>query len=94
MPVLPRSDSDMGYAFPPGVIILFILLGAILLICCGYAIHKTFGFEEDGNGFKPMRREQWEYMKEVKARNMESLAYEGMMVRTDGGLEMRGEGRA
>ena len=76
MPALVRRDNA-GYALPFFVIVLIIIFAALCLVICGYAIHRTFGFKEDGNGFKPVSAAQATYMAEVRIRNMDSLAYEG-----------------
>ncbi|KAF1362629.1 hypothetical protein EJ07DRAFT_78133, partial [Lizonia empirigonia] len=70
-----RDDAD--YSLPFFVIVLIIILGAHCLVICGYAIHRTFGFKTDGNGFKPVSAAQADYMAEVRIRNMDSLAHEG-----------------
>ncbi|KAF2129676.1 hypothetical protein P153DRAFT_290915 [Dothidotthia symphoricarpi CBS 119687] len=74
----------MGFAMAPALIVLCMMVAGLMLVCCGYAIHKTFGFPANGNEFKPLSEEQWSYMKEVKARNMDMLAYEGRMVKKQG----------
>lgn len=76
MPTLVARDNA-GYALPFLVIVLIIIFAALCLVICGYAIHRTFGFDEDGDGFKDVSPEQAGYMAEVRLRNMESLAYEG-----------------
>ncbi|KZM18947.1 uncharacterized protein EKO05_0009395 [Ascochyta rabiei] len=76
MPVIiPRDNA--GYALPFLVIVLIVIGGALCLVICGYAIHRTFGLNTDANGFKPVSVAQAEYMAGVRYRNMESLAYEG-----------------
>jgi hypothetical protein len=74
---LIKRGDDEGYALPKGAIIILVMVGALLLVCMGYAIHKTFGFSEDGNGFKNMSVAQMDYMAEVRIRNMEHLEQEG-----------------
>jgi hypothetical protein len=75
---LPLSKRDTSeYLLPKPVIILLIMLGSGLLVCCGFAIHSTFGFKEDGNDLKDMSPEQMEYMTEVRVRNTERLMAEG-----------------
>lgn len=76
MPALVPRDNA-GYALPFVVIVLIIIFAALCLVICGYAIHRTFGFKLDGNGFKPISVAQADYMAEVRVRNMEHLAYEG-----------------
>ncbi|KAF9694606.1 hypothetical protein EKO04_007237 [Ascochyta lentis] len=76
MPVIiPRDNA--GYALPFLVIVLIIIFGALCLVICGYAVHRTFGFNTDANGFKSVSVEQAAYMAEVRYRNMDTLAYEG-----------------
>lgn len=71
------AKRDEEYLLPKPVIVLLIMLGALLVVCMGFAIHSVFGFAKDGNGLKPMTNEQQEYMAEVRARNMDALAYQG-----------------
>lgn len=73
-PLVKRDDE---FLMPKPVIVLLIMVGAIFLVCCGYAIHSAFGFGNDVNKIKPMTNEQQEYMAEVRVRNMDALAYEG-----------------
>jgi hypothetical protein len=76
MPALvPRGDDE--YALPKFVIVLIVIFGALCLVVCGYAVHRTFGFKEDSSSFKPVTAAQATYMAEVRIRNMDSLAYEG-----------------
>jgi hypothetical protein len=86
-PLTKRSGDD--YPIPIGAIIILILLGAGLVVCMGYAIHKTFGFKNNPNYFKPLSLEQQEYMAEVRVRNMNGLMAEGARSHK-GGLQ-RGE---
>jgi hypothetical protein len=76
MPALVSRDNA-GYALPFFVIVLIIIFAALCFVICGYAIHRTFGFTGDGNGFKPVSPAQATYMAEVRIRNMDNLAYEG-----------------
>lgn len=76
MPALAPRDNA-GYALPFFVIVLIIIFAALCLVICGYAIHRTFGFKEDDNGFKSVSTAQAAYMAEVRIRNMDNLAYEG-----------------
>lgn len=73
--LLPRDDN--GYALPFLVIVIIIIFGALCLVIAGYAIHRTYGFQEDPNEFKHITEAQATYMAEVRIRNMESLAHEG-----------------
>jgi len=76
MPALvPRDES--GYALPFFVIVLIIIFAALCLVICGYAIHRTIGFKDEGDGFKHISPTQAAYMAEVRVRNMDNLAYEG-----------------
>ncbi|KAF1846845.1 uncharacterized protein K460DRAFT_284888 [Cucurbitaria berberidis CBS 394.84] len=81
LPHLVKRDDD--YAIPPFAIILLIMVGSALLVCCGFAIHSVYGFGEDTTGIKPMSNEQEEYMNEVRARNLEALMYEGAKGRAE-----------
>lgn len=85
----PLTKRDAGYAIPEGAIIILILLSAGLLVCMGYAIHKTFGFRRNPNEFRHMSAEQQEYMAEVRVRNMQGLMVEG--ARSQKGGPRRGE---
>lgn len=76
MPALVPRDNA-GYALPFFVIVLIIIFAALFFVIMGYAIHRTFGFKKDGNGFKPVSAVQATYMAEVRIRNMDNLAYEG-----------------
>jgi hypothetical protein len=71
--------DNMGFLFPPTVIVIFVLLGAGFLIACGYAIHSAFGFGSDNNNMKSMGAEQASYLAEVRIRNMVALEHEGRM---------------
>lgn len=64
------------YALPKTVIVLLVMIGAAAAVCCGYAVHSfAVGFQADG--VKPLTSEQGDYMREVRARNIEALAAEG-----------------
>lgn len=76
MPALAPRDED-GYALPKPVIVIIIIFGALCLVICGYAVHRTFGFRKDPNEFKHISDTQVTYMAEVRVRNMENLAHEG-----------------
>lgn len=84
------SKRDQEYAIPKALIVVVIMFGAAALVTVAYAIHRMFGFGRDGNGFKHISVEQTEYMMEVRARNMESMAYEGARSQWAAG----GKGRA
>ncbi|KAF2829559.1 hypothetical protein CC86DRAFT_273643, partial [Ophiobolus disseminans] len=73
--LLKRAEEDL--LMPKPVIVLLIMFGACALTCLGYAMHKLIGFGTDDNGVKPMSQAQYEYMAEVKVRNLEALAREG-----------------
>lgn len=72
---LVKRDDE--YVIPKPLIVLLIMLGALLVVCMGYAIHATFGFGHDPHGLKDCSVEQQEYMAEVRVRNMSGLMYEG-----------------
>lgn len=74
--LVPRGDDD-NYLLPKPVIVLIVIFGALCLVVCGYAIHRTFGFAKDPNEFKHMSDTQANYMAEVRIRNMDSLRHEG-----------------
>lgn len=71
------QKRDEEYLIPKPVIVLLIMFGAGLLVCCGYAVHSVFGFGKDSNRMKPLSNEQQEYMAEVRVRNMDLMAHEG-----------------
>lgn len=76
MPALvPRDEA--GYALPFFVIVLIIIFAALCLVICGYAIHRTIGFKDEGGEFQHISAAQATYMAEVRIRNMEGLAHEG-----------------
>jgi hypothetical protein len=81
MPALAKRDDE--FLIPKPVIVILIMLGAIFLVCCGYAVHSAFGFGTDHNKLKPLSNAQQEYMAEVRVRNMDALAYEGAVSRGD-----------
>ncbi|KAF1944362.1 hypothetical protein EJ02DRAFT_452479 [Clathrospora elynae] len=81
----PLAKRDSEYIMPKPIIVLLIMLGAGLLVCMGFAIHATFGFKNDGNGFKPMSPEQMEYMAEVRVRSVSHLMHEGARSQRHGG---------
>jgi hypothetical protein len=83
----------MGYEIPPTVIVLLIVLGALFVVCMGYAVYSTFGFTQNGDGIKSMSVAQMEYMAEVRVRNMMALEYEGRAARGYGRRD-GGKGRA
>jgi hypothetical protein len=63
---------------PQAIIVLFVMIGAAALVCCGFAVHSfAVGFARDGNGFKPLTSEQADYMREVRSRNLDALQLEG-----------------
>jgi hypothetical protein len=73
------SKRDQEYLIPKPLIVIVIMFGAAALVTAAYAIHRTFGFGRDGNGFKHVSVGQMYYMREVRARNMDSMAYEGAL---------------
>ena len=75
-PLMKRDDNN-GFLLPESIIVLLIILGAGFFVCCGYAIHSAFGFGTDDNGIKSHSASQYEYMAEVRARNMDALARTG-----------------
>lgn len=77
--------DDMGYSIPPPVIVLLIMFGAGCFTCMGYAVHKLWGFGQDGNGLKPVSVAQMEYMTEVRVRNLNAMEIEGRIARAGKG---------
>lgn len=71
------AKRDEEYSIPKPLIVLLIMVGALILVCMGYAIHKTFGFGHNPHEWRPFSAEQQEYMAEVRVRNMEKLMNEG-----------------
>ena len=78
MPLIKRATDE--YFVPKPALILLIIILALFFWAMGYAIHRTFGFGDDPNVYKPMNVEQVEYMAEVRVRNMDALAREGAQV--------------
>ncbi|KAF2466318.1 uncharacterized protein BDR25DRAFT_306150 [Lindgomyces ingoldianus] len=70
-----RRDN-MGYAIPPSLIVLLIMLGAMAVVICGYAVSRLLGFSEAPNGYKPRSTEQEEYMREVRQRGLAGFHWE------------------
>jgi hypothetical protein len=87
-----KREDNNGFLFPPGVIVIFVLLGAGFLVACGFAINSAFGFSSDNNNMKAMSAEQMSYLAEVRIRNMEALEKEGRMAWGRG--HMHHDGRA
>jgi hypothetical protein len=83
--------DNMGYAIPPTVIVLLIMVGAGFLVCMAYAVHSAFGFGQDRNEPKPPTVEQMEYMAEVKIRNLEAMQREGRVYMGHGKRREEGE---
>lgn len=78
------AKREEGYLIPKPLIVLLIMMGAIFVVCMGYAIHATFGFGNNPNRLRPLSPEQQEYMAEVRVRNMEGLMHEGAKSRVNG----------
>lgn len=78
MPAMAFEKRDnMGYALHPVVIVLLILLGALGLVVCGYAVNRLLGIEDSSDGFKARTVEQDDYMREVRSRNVNGLMSQG-----------------
>ncbi|KAH7089265.1 hypothetical protein FB567DRAFT_493928 [Paraphoma chrysanthemicola] len=92
-PALHARDAGSipDFKLPPLVIVLFIMIGALIFVCMGYAIHRTFGFGHDPNGYKHTTVQQMEYMAEVRVRNMDALEREGRWARSEGTGRREGE---
>lgn len=67
--------DNMGYAISPVLIVFLIMIGAAFVVCMGYGIHRTYGFRHNGHDPMAMSEAQQLYMIEVRARNMEDMAY-------------------
>ena len=63
MSLMKRATDE--YFVPKPILVLLIIVLALFFCAMGYAIHRTFGFGNDANGYKPMKAEQVEYMAEV-----------------------------
>lgn len=61
---------------PPEAVVILVMLGALAVVFLGYAVHRLWGFREDGNGHKPRSVEQEQYMADVRMRNVDILARE------------------
>ncbi|KAJ5238904.1 hypothetical protein N7468_003523 [Penicillium chermesinum] len=67
----------MGTPGQYALYVFCIILGSVLSVVIGYAIHSmaTNGFS-DGPAEKELGEEQRAYMREVRERNLEALIYE------------------
>jgi hypothetical protein len=57
----------------PTLTVLFCILGAVGFTMAGYAVHRTFGFE-DPDEVKNQSDEQQEYMREVRRKNIAQIS--------------------
>ncbi|KAF2855549.1 hypothetical protein T440DRAFT_513659 [Plenodomus tracheiphilus IPT5] len=78
------AKRDEEYPIPKPLIVLLIMIGAMIVVCMGYAIHATFGFGPNPHRLRPLSPEQQGYMAEVRIRNTEGLMHEGAKSRGNG----------
>ncbi|KAF4554478.1 Hypothetical protein D9617_4g002330 [Elsinoe fawcettii] len=73
MPVLPRDDRDM-LSIPPTVLVIIVMAGGGFLVLMCAAFHRFLGArdERDAQSRTP---EQDGYMREVRQRSYNDLAY-------------------
>ncbi|KAH8731644.1 hypothetical protein GQ44DRAFT_699035 [Phaeosphaeriaceae sp. PMI808] len=70
MVLLPRDNQ--GYSISPALIIFLVILGSGFLVCCGFAIFRFYGADENqGDKTSP---EQEAYMRKVRERTLKSLS--------------------
>jgi hypothetical protein len=64
----------MGFQMAPSLIIFLVILGAGALVCCGFAVFRFYGGdnEDDSTQFK-RTPEQDRYMREVRERTWRKL---------------------
>lgn len=75
--------------FAPGIIILFVLLGACAAIGVGYAMARLYTSPEDfnANTFRAPLDEQMEYMRNVRARNQDVLWEDAKALHREGRMK-------
>lgn len=61
----------MGFAIPPAAIILLVMLGAAFAVCIGFALTRYMFDDEKGPPSRSAAQE--DYMREVRARNLEGI---------------------
>ncbi|KAH7128408.1 hypothetical protein B0J11DRAFT_270211 [Dendryphion nanum] len=77
MPILKRDNG--GYAIHPLLIVLLIMLGAAFVVACGAGISRFATKDKKDDAFKDRSEEQNQYMREVRARNVDGLVYQSSM---------------
>lgn len=70
-------DSEMGTSAQYSLYVFVIILGCVISVVVGYAIHSmaTNGFA-DHNDYHDIGEDQRAYMREVRERNFAALLYE------------------
>ncbi|KAF1963324.1 hypothetical protein CC80DRAFT_486719 [Byssothecium circinans] len=77
MPSLTPRDN-MGYAIHPAGIVVLCILGSGVLVFILFGMFRFYGQPNANEGtYRPMTVEQMSYIKDVRDRNLEELAYEG-----------------
>ncbi|KAF2261802.1 hypothetical protein CC78DRAFT_535407 [Lojkania enalia] len=71
-----EKRDNMGYAIHPALIVLLIILGAGLVVTAIAGMVRVY-FKDDSEGIKPISGEQFDYMKQVRERNLQGLYEEG-----------------
>jgi hypothetical protein len=76
---LDKRDGNMGFSIAPALIIFLVILGAGALVCCGFAVYRTYGGapEDDSTRFH-RSPEQDSYMREVRERSWRKLPQLGV----------------
>jgi hypothetical protein len=69
-------------------IVLVIIIGAGMLVCCGYAVTRFYG-DIDDSGIKSFSQEQLAYMSEVRHRNLDALQQYAGYVKWVRGVRVR-----
>ncbi|KAF1952188.1 hypothetical protein CC80DRAFT_495530 [Byssothecium circinans] len=85
--VFEKRDEIAGFDIPPLVIVLLCMVasGILLVMCYGVA---RFAFPDETQGPKEASAAQLDYMREVRARNLDGLMADGAHARY---LEKRGD---
>jgi hypothetical protein len=74
-----HKRDNMGFQLAPSLIIFLVILGAGLLVCCGFAIFRFYGSDpEDQATHFNRSAEQDAYMREVRERNWSKLPQFGI----------------
>ncbi|KAF1844135.1 uncharacterized protein K460DRAFT_286883 [Cucurbitaria berberidis CBS 394.84] len=64
-----QKRDNMGFQIAPALIIFLVILGAGFLICCGFAVYRSYHAAEDDPSWSARSPEQDAYMREVRERN-------------------------